>query len=226
MDDAETHRSLAFRVNGDALSGIMDLCANAGTILVHFSTDYVFDGHKKTPYIETDPPNPISVYGESKWAGEKNIISHQGRYDRFYLIRTSWLYGHNGPNFIATILDLARKRKDLNVVADQKGTPTSCEDLAKAVYALLQSSTFGIYHFSGEGSCTWFEFALSIIGIAKKMHMDLKVAEVHPVTAKEFNRPALRPVFSVLDKSRYKEYTGETAPHWLDSLEKFLISMS
>jgi len=225
VDEAETHQSIAFRVNADALSGIMDLCANAGTVLVHFSTDYVFDGSKKMPYIETDPPNPISVYGQSKWAGEKNIFSHKERYDRFYLIRTSWLYGHHGPNFIATILELARKRKELNVVADQTGTPTSCQDLAKAVYALLQTERFGIYHFSGEGSCTWFEFALSIMDIAQKMDMELKVEHVRPVTTKEFNRPAPRPAFSVLDKSKYKTHTGEKVRHWLDSLEKFIISM-
>ena len=224
VDEAEKNRSLAFRVNGEALKGIMALCAGSGAVLVHFSTDYVFDGTKNTPYQESDPPNPQSVYGQSKWEGEKVILSRQGGYNRFYIIRTSWLHGLHGPNFVSTILDLAQKKKDLDVVADQTGTPTFCEDLAEGVYQLLSSRRFGLYHFSGEGSCSWYELALAAIQMARERDFPLRIKHIHPVTTEQFKRPAPRPAFSVMDKTKYKEATGQKVPHWLDSLVKFIVS--
>jgi dTDP-4-dehydrorhamnose reductase len=224
VDEAEKNRPLAFSVNGDALKGIMALCVRTGSVLVHFSTDYVFDGTKNSPYQESDQPNPQSVYGKSKWEGEKVILSHQWQYDRFYIIRTSWLHGLHGPNFVSTILDLAQKKKDLDVVADQKGTPTFCEDLAEGVYQLLRSRRFGLFHFSGEGSCSWYELALATIEMARKRDLPLRVKHIHPVTTEQFKRQAPRPPFSVMDKKKYKETTGQKVPHWLDSLEKFIIS--
>jgi dTDP-4-dehydrorhamnose reductase len=225
VDDAEANREEAFRVNGEALKGIIDLCAKEKTVLVHFSTDYVFDGSKRSPYVETDPPNPLSVYGKSKWTGEKNILSQREGYDHFYIIRTSWLYGHHGPNFISTILQLAAKKRDLDIVSDQKGSPTSCQDLAEAVYNLLKSKVFGIYHFSGEGSCSWYELALSVIEIAKRKDFSLKIENIRPVKTEKTKRPAPRPLFSVLDKSKYKDVTGKEVEHWTVSLERFIVSI-
>ncbi|MGA1840502.1 MAG: dTDP-4-dehydrorhamnose reductase [bacterium] len=224
VDDAETNQEEAFRVNGEALTGIIDLCAKEGAVLVHFSTDYVFDGTKRSPYVETDPPNPLSVYGKSKLAGERNIISQRDGYNRFYIIRTSWLYGHHGPNFISTILRLAAEKKDLDIVSDQKGSPTSCQDLAEAVYHLLKSETFGLYHFSGEGSCSWYELALKAIEIAKRRDDRLKIENIRPVKTENFKRPAPRPMFSVLNKSKYKAVTGKKVEFWTDSLERFIVS--
>lgn len=224
VDEAETNQAAAFRVNGEAMRGIIDLCERVGSVLVHFSTDYVFDGSKRIPYEETDLPNPLSVYGRSKWTGEKNILSQKEGYDRFYIIRTSWLYGHHGPNFISTILELAAKKSALDIVSDQKGTPTSCQDLAEAVYHLLKSDAFGLYHFSGEGSCSWYELALATIEIAKRRDFSLKAENIYPVTTEKSQRPAPRPLFSVLDKSKYKDVTGNKVNHWIDSLERFIIS--
>jgi dTDP-4-dehydrorhamnose reductase len=224
VDEAEMNQEEAFRVNGEALTGIIDLCARAGSVLVHFSTDYVFDGSKRIPYEETDLPNPLSAYGKSKWAGEKNILSQKEGYNRFYIIRTSWLYGHHGPNFISTILQLATKKRDLDIVSDQKGSPTSCQDLAEAVYHLLKSDAFGLYHFSGEGSCSWYELALAAIEIAKRRDFSLKIENIRPVKTEKFKRPAPRPLFSVLNKSKYKDVTGKKVKHWIDSLEGFIIS--
>ncbi|MGA1863573.1 MAG: dTDP-4-dehydrorhamnose reductase [bacterium] len=224
VDDAETNQEEAFRVNGEALTGIIDLCAKEGAVLVHFSTDYVFDGTKSSPYVETDPPNPLSVYGKSKLAGERNILSQRKGYNRFYIIRTSWLYGHHGPNFISTILRLAAGKKDLDIVSDQKGSPTSCQDLAEAVYYLLKTETFGLYHFSGEGSCSWYELALKAIEIAKRRDFRLKIENIRPVKTENFRCPAPRPMFSVLSKSKYKDVTGKKVEHWIDSLERFIVS--
>jgi len=224
VDDAERNQESAFRVNGDALAGIAALCAATGAVLVHFSTDYVFDGCKRTPYVETDEPNPLSVYGRSKWKGEQHILDRGKGCTRFFIIRTSWLYGLHGPNFIATILDLAAKKTEISVVHDQKGTPTSCRDLSEAVLHLLRSGAFGVYHFSGEGSCTWYEIARASIELAERQGFRPKTRDIKPITTEEFNRPAPRPSFSVMDKTRYKGVTCAPVPHWLDSLEKFIIS--
>lgn len=224
VDDAERNQEAAFRVNGEALAGIAALCAATGAVLVHFSTDYVFDGCKRTPYVETDEPNPLSVYGKSKRRGEQHILDQGKGCTRSFIIRTSWLYGRHGANFITTLLDLAAKKTEISVVHDQKGTPTTCQDLSEAVFQLLRSGAFGVYHFSGEGSCTWYELARASIELAERRGFIPKTRDITPITTKEFNRPAPRPAFSVLDKTRYKDATGAPVPHWLDSLENFIFS--
>jgi dTDP-4-dehydrorhamnose reductase len=208
--------------------------------LIHISTDYVFDGTKLTPYVEYDPPRPLNVYGESKLLGEQ-FVKEQTH--KFFIVRTAWLYGKGGKNFVKTMLQLARERKELRVVSDQRGTPTCAEDLARQMGKLIQTELYGTYHCTSQGSCTWYEFALAIFkyaGYEAKVdptgsaHLipnpdslvpstqDLKPIIVKPVTSEEFPRPANRPANSVLENFMLKVQGLDIMPHWEESLAKFL----
>ena len=228
VDGCETEQELANRVNGVAVGFLAEAAERVDATLLHISTDYVFDGKKKTPYIEEDQTNPQSVYGHSKLLGERSILSSGLK--KFFIIRTSWLYGPGGNNFVETILRLAGEREELKIVADQVGSPTYTGDLANAVFHLLgissnpQSPTpspFGVYHFANEGQCSWYEFAKEIVAVARQAGISLKVNNIQPIQTVEYPLPATRPAYSVFDKSKYKQSVDKEIPEWQASLDEY-----
>lgn len=215
VDGAETNRELAFKVNGEACKNIAKACKGISAILIHFSTDYVFDGRKKDgcrdSYCESDSPNPINVYGESKLLGEKMIIETMAD---VYIIRTSWLFGPNGKNFVDTMLKLATERDQLSVVGDQVGSPTYTKDLCEAVVRFFfKKPAFGIYHLTNSGACSWHEFAKKIFEIK---NIDVKV---NKITSEEFPRPAKRPSCSILKNTKIMSLRP-----WEEALKAYLES--
>jgi len=217
VDGCETNEELAFKVNAYG-AGVVALAASkAGASLVHISTDYVFDGTQKTPYSETDSPCPKSVYGRSKLEGEINVAKYC---DKSYILRTAWLYGPNGNNFVKTMLKLGSEKDEVSVVTDQVGNPTSTFELIRIIDAVIYSGKFGIYHATCEGVCSWNEFAREIFKYA-----GLKV-KVLDVTSAQFVRPASRPAFSVLSKEKLFENTGYRPAIWQDALREYFDFVS
>lgn len=220
VDACEGEEEEATRINGEGPGLLARLAVENDAALMHVSTDYVFDGRKQTPYHEEDTPAPESAYGRSKLAGEKSIIESGLR--RFFIIRTSWLYGPGGKNFVETILRLASEREELRIVADQFGSPTLTDDLADAMLRLLETEAYGLYHFSNEGSCTWYEFACAIVQGARERGLELQVQDIHPIATEDYPVPAPRPAYSVLSKEKYRTATGRKVPHWRDALDRYL----
>lgn len=210
VDDAETNRDVAFAVNADGIKNVAAAAQAAGAKLVHYSTDYVFPGDNPDGYTEDSKPGPpVNIYGESKLAGEQALADSGARY---YLLRTAWLYGHHGKNFVDTMLKLATEREELSVVNDQHGSPTYTKDLAQATRTILDGDyPPGIYHTVNSGITTWFEFAKKIFELASK---DIKVS---PVTSAEFPRPAKRPAYSILKNNR-----GPALRPWEEALADYL----
>lgn len=223
VDGCETNGDHAFKVNGDGPGYLAEAALELDAALVHISTDYVFPGDKTEPYVEGDPTGPVSAYGRSKRAGEQAIVS--SGLAKYFILRTSWLYGPGGNNFVETILRLAREREELRIVADQQGSPTYTGDLAKAIFSLLASAKekpiYGLYHFSNTGSCTWYEFADRIVSLARSNNLPVKVDSLQPIRTEEYPLPAKRPAYSVFSKTKYEEVTGQTPPHWHDSLMSY-----
>lgn len=223
VDDCETNIELAHRVNGQAVREMAQLCQRKGIFLIHFSTDYVFDGSKSMSYLEEDETNPLNVYGKSKLEGEKEIAKYLSQ---FLIIRTSWLYGPHGPNFVDKILQLAGEvrsglRKELQVVDDQIGSPTYTVDLARAVKFLLAKKFQGILHVTNQGFCSWFEYAKEILRIAK--YDDVPIRNIK---SEDIKRPAKRPTYSILSNDRL-EKLGHRMQLWsaaLDDYLKFLLT--
>ncbi len=214
VDLCEKKREKAFLVNAKGPENLAKACSAIGAKLVHISTDYVFDGMSQRPYREEDPTNPINVYGQSKLKGENTIQKHSKDY---LIVRTSWLFGKEGPNFIKTMLELSKERKELQVVHDQRGRPTSTKDLSKHVCQLIRYNATGTVHCANIGTCTWFDlccFALEKAGIGN--------VKVTPVTSDCFKRPARRPAYSVLDLKRFKKITGELPRPWQDAVLSYL----
>lgn len=212
VDGAETNKSLALKINRDGTRNVAIAAKKLDIPIVYFSTDYVFGGGKRKPYTENDKPNPLSVYGTSKYAGEKEVRKITKKH---YIARSAWLYGPGGKNFIMTILRLANELNELKIVNDQKGCPTYTFDLARAVLKLIQSEQYGTYHIVNSGSCTWFQFAKEILKIKK---INKKVV---PITSKELNRPAKRPTYSVLSNHK-AEKIGIRFRSWKKALADFL----
>jgi len=212
VDGCEINRDLAFSVNGDGVGHLARVTTDIGANLVHFSTDYVFDGGKGSPYREDDPIGPLSVYGRSKLLGEQNARLNPDH----LIIRTQWLYGLHGKNFVETMLRLATERTELTVVDDQIGSPTWTVDLARATRALIEAGTRGTYHASNAGYCSWNEFARAIFAEADVM------VTVKPMTTTELNRPAPRPLYSTLDCGKLTRDTGFTPQGWRDALRTYL----
>jgi len=210
VDKAESDQNGAFAVN---VSGIQNLSAYANhALIIHVSTDFVFDGNHFKGYTEEDETNPIGVYGKTKLEGEKLL---QQVFENHIIIRTSWLYGTYGNNFMKTMLRLSDSRIELSVVADQIGTPTYTGDLALAIIKIIEHGAVdrGLYHFSNEGAASWYDFAHAIFQIIGK---DIKVT---PIKSEAYPTPAKRPHFSVLDKTKIKTAIGMEIPHWRDSLK-------
>ena len=212
VDGCETNRELAMQVNGEGVAHLAMICAELGAKLVQISTDYVFDGNKKEPYLEDDGQYPLSVYGESKYAGELNAAVARD----YLIVRTQWLYGLKGKNFVETMLTLAADRQELSVVDDQIGSPTWTVGLCQAIKALLDKDCKGIYHVVNSGSCSWNEFARAIF---EEAGLDILVK---PMTTAELNRPARRPLYSVLDCGKLERDAGLRLPPWRESLQAYL----
>lgn len=220
VDGAEEDKMLAHKINSTASINLSDVANEYGAKLILISTDYVFDGTKSSPYTEKDAPNPKSVYGKTKLHGE--LVRSRHNHD-IITIRTSWLYSEFGQNFVSTMLRLGEELEEISVVFDQVGTPTFASDLAIAVMSIInrseESGDFkrGIYHYSNEGVCSWYDFALEIFS---QKGIECKVK---PITTRNFKRPARRPAFSVLDKHKIKKTFGVEVPYWKDSLKKMLM---
>jgi dTDP-4-dehydrorhamnose reductase len=213
VDEAEKQEHQALIVNGLGVQNLCILCQEHNIPLVHFSTDYVFDGTKPGPYTIYDRTNPINAYGRSKLLGEKYML---WLLSKLYLIRTSWLFGLHGRNFIETMLELGQKQKQVSVVTDQRGCPTWTRHLAEATVALIETGRYGIYHVTNSEPTTWFDFTKEIF------HLSGIITEVLPVTSEQFPRPARRPANSVLDHFPLKEVTGKDMPSWKAALKEYL----
>lgn len=216
VDKAETDKDAAYLINVSAVKYLAELTNKKSAGLIHISTDYVFDGTGNEPYKEDDATNPTSVYGKTKLQGELEILN---TVKNSIIIRTSWLYSSYGNNFVKTMLRLGKERNELNVVSDQTGSPTYAKDLAKVILDIINNSSdnsgnfiSGIYHYSNEGVCSWYDFAIEIFKIANI------TCKINPIGTKDFPTPAKRPFYSVLNKSKIKSTFGITIPHWKDSL--------
>lgn len=218
VDKAESEPERAFRVNRDAVTALSDAARRQDSLLIHYSTDYVFDGNKTSPYLENDPVNPLSVYGASKHAGETAIEQSGCRAITF---RTSWVYSQHGHNFLKTILRLAQERTELNIVADQIGSPTSAEWIADAT-ALAVSNylsgrlTTGLYHLTAAGATSWYEYAQLIVerALANGCQLQLDSSRIRPIKTQNYPLPALRPLNSQLDTSRLSTALAQAFPDW------------
>ena len=227
VDGAEKERDTAMMVNGTAVGYLAEAANGLDAVLVHISTDYVFDGVKIEPYNEADGVNPQSAYGRSKLLGEKSVIATG--LIKYFIVRTSWLYGPGGHNFVETILRLATEREQLRIIDDQVGSPTYTVALADAIFNLLELSVsespagdlWGVYHFSNEGECSWYEFACAIVEEARSHGLELLVRQIEPIPTEEYPLPAQRPQNSVFDKTKYKVMTNATVPEWKDSLHEY-----
>jgi dTDP-4-dehydrorhamnose reductase len=214
VDGCESNRDLAFAVNCEGSVNVAEAAREAGSRLMFVSTDYVFDGSKTSPYQTSDARKPTSVYGESKARAEERLLEIL---PEVCIARTSWLFGHGGKCFPATILKLASTRPEISVVNDQRGSPTFTRDLASALVQLCRASARGIVHVTNSGNCTWYEFATEIVR-ASGMPTTVK-----PVTTAEFPRPARRPAYSVLSPDSLHAYSVHM-PEWQDALRRYLGS--
>lgn len=221
VDKAEEEKEKAFAVNGKGAGNLATLCSETGARLIHISTDFVFDGKSNQPYLEDDSPDPLGVYGASKLEGEKRVKEAT---DNYIIIRTSWLYGIHGHNFVKTISRLAGEKEELGIVFDQTGTPTYTVDLARAIINLL-SAKAGIYHFSNEGVCSWYDFAYEAISLLQARGNTLKLRELKPILTEDYPTPAMRPPYSVMNKNKYKMATSQQIPHWRDGLVRYFDSV-
>ena len=221
VDKAETDKDTAFAINAEGVKNIALAAKELDAPLVHISTDYVFDGTSKTPLSEDSPVSPLGVYGKSKLAGENWI---RKLHNKHFIIRTAWLYGQYGPNFVYTMLKLMNSRDSIKVIDDQHGSPTWARDLAELILSLVVNNTqsFGTYHFSGEGECTWYDFADEIYKKGKECGLIKSECTIEPCTSGEFPTPAKRPSYSLLSKEKIKKTFSVTIPGWEDSLNKFI----
>ena len=213
VDKAESETEKAYAINVTGAQNLAEICKEFHTMLIHISTDFVFDGTKHEPYSEEDATHPEGIYGVTKRQGEEAIAAV---FSNYMIVRTSWLYSEFGNNFMKTMLKLANDRPALNVVNDQRGTPTYAVDLAKAILDIIISGkkAFGIFHYSNEGEASWYDFAAKIFE-NNHVNIDLK-----PIPTSDYPTPAKRPAYSVLDKTKIKETFGIKIPDWQESLKK------
>lgn len=226
VDKAEAEPALAHQVNAEAVATMALHAANTGALLVHFSTDYIFDGIKPEPYVESDTTNPLSQYGRSKLAGEHAVLNSGCKY---LIFRTSWVFSYHGGNFIKTILRLAKAKASLNVISDQVGAPTSAELIADVTALAIRSATeeklpLGCYHLTAAGSTSWHGLASYVVSFAlnRGTALTLTAKDIHPVTTNGYPLPARRPENSVLDTTRLRTGLGITLPHWQHHLNRTL----
>lgn len=216
VDRAESDAERCMRINRDAVGHLATAAREVGARMIHISTDYVFDGRATRPYREDDPTSPTSVYGRTKLAGE-HVLLEELPADAV-ILRTAWLYSEVGNNFVKTMLRLGAERPEIRVVNDQLGSPTYAGDLAEAVLRVLTAPTFhpGIYHYTDDGVCSWYDFARHILRTAHPTCI------VRPIPTADYPTPAARPAYSVLDKTRIRQAYGVSIPRWQDSLDRCL----
>ncbi|MFA5393084.1 MAG: dTDP-4-dehydrorhamnose reductase [Candidatus Ratteibacteria bacterium] len=215
VDGCEKRPEKAFAVNTQGTANVVGACADLKIPLVYISTDFVFDGKKKSPYREYDPTNPIQVYGRSKLAGEFYVSR---LLKKFFIVRTSWLFGKHGKSFPTAILDQAKKGGELRVVTDQTGSPTLTTDLCRGIIKIISEGEYGIYHAANQGGTSWFEFATAILSGAGKKNL------IQPIYSKELKRAATRPAYSVLKNSVLENFLNFQMPDWQDALKRFLTN--
>jgi dTDP-4-dehydrorhamnose reductase len=215
VDKAEDEAELAFKVNAEGTKNLVEACELMGAKLIHYSTDYVFDGRSKEPYTELDTPNPNSVYGVSKLKGEEYILANQKV--KSIILRTSWVYSSHGSNFVKTMITLGGERDELGVVADQIGSPTYAKDLAKDTLSILNNENYkwsqgDVFHYSNNGSCSWFEFARTIFELT---NITVQLSQLNTV---DYPTKASRPKYSLLDKSKFENTFKIQIRDWRTSL--------
>lgn len=215
VDKAEEQKELCYKVNVDGTENIARVCKKINCKLIYISTDYVFDGNKNEPYEVNDKPNPISVYGKSKYEGELKVQQYLQKY---FIVRTSWVFGKQGNNFVKTMIRLGREKKEINVVADQIGSPTYTKDLAKLVCDMALTERYGIYHATNEGFCSWAEFAEEIM---KQSGFDCKI---NYIDSSQYPVKAVRPLDSRLSKKFLKYNKFMNLRCWNEGLKDFLMS--
>jgi dTDP-4-dehydrorhamnose reductase len=231
VDRAESERELAYAINEQAPRVLAEEAYRRNALFVHYSTDYIFDGNNSAPWVETDTPNPLNVYGASKLAGEQAVESIGGR---FLIFRTSWVYGPHGNNFLLTMLRLARERDHLSIVDDQIGGPTTSIELARATHSIVTSiladrfgtpeNWTGLYHMTCGGSVSWFGFAQAIFARAAQL-LELKPPTLAPIATKDYPTPAARPHYSVLSNAKLKARFAEKLLPWQSALEETLLAL-
>ena len=217
VDECESQAERAFAVNAEGMRHVATGALRSDAKVVYLSTDYVFDGTKGEPYVESDLPNPLNVYGRSKLQGERYVqeLTEDG-----VIIRTEWLFGKHGKNFIGSILRQAREKKELSIVDDQTGSPTYTIDLAKAISVLIQHDVKGIFHVANSDTCTWFTFAQSVLEFS-----GISGVKVSPISSKELKRPAVRPPYSGFNCQKLKQVTGITLRPWSEAVKEYLHSL-
>jgi len=224
VDKAEDEPDLAFKINAVGPRNIAEIAKNKGAKLIHISTDYVFDGTKTGAYVETDPPQPLGVYGQSKYQGEVNITETLCEY---FIIRTAWLYGKQGNNFVYTMLRLFKERDEVRVVGDQWGSPTYAPDLAAAILEIvrLSSDAYGIYNFTNEGKITWYDFACEIYRIyCLTKNSKLKTKNLISIVTKDYPTKTQRPQNSYLSKDKITKTFNIFPRNWEVALNEFMLT--
>ncbi len=214
VDGCESNRKMAFGVNAEGTKHVLLAASKCGAKMVYLSTDYVFDGEKGEPYLENDPPHPLNVYGHSKLKGEQYV---QERGGDFIIIRTQWLYGPFGKNFVDSILKQAGEKETLSIVDDQTGSPTYTVDLAEAIRDLIRADARGVFHAANSEICTWYAFGQAVLNLA-----GIHQVKVLPMSSKELGRPAARPSYSVLDCQKLEKEIGRAMRPWSDALKDYL----
>ena len=217
VDKAEDEEDLCRRVNATATKDIAECAKELDIPMIYISTDYVFDGTKEGEYTEEDTPNPINVYGKTKYEGELYV---QKLLDKYYIVRISWVFGENGNNFIDTMLRLSKERDSLNVINDQVGSPTYTKDVSRLLVDMIETDKYGIYHATNGGYCTWYEFAKEIFRIA---NIDI---EVNPINTSEYPTKAARPLNSKVSKDKLKTNRFMSLRSWKDSLNDYIEMMN
>ena len=225
VDRAEDEPERAYRINAEGPLNLAQVAAAKGARLIHISTDYVFDGARDAPYAEEDLPCPLGAYAAGKCQGERNIADHL---DAHFIIRSAWMYGKNGPNFVHTMLRLFRERDEVSVVADQWGSPTYAPDLAAAIMTIIEadSTAYGIYHFTNAGRINWHQFATAIYDLAQKNGLLTKSVKILPITTAQYPTKAKRPQYAYLSKEKICRTFNIKLTPWQDSLAAFLSTMS
>ena len=219
VDKAEQEQHKARVINGDSAGAVAEGVKSYGGNLVHISTDFVFAGNQSRPYKESDSVNPTNVYGETKLVGEQKVLAIL---ERAIVLRTSWVYGLHGNNFVKTMLRLATERNQLQVVNDQIGTPTWTSDIVDAILALLVKPQSGLFHFSNSGEVSWYDFAVEIIAKGKQLGFPIKTEKVLPIPSSSYPTAARRPAYSVLDKAKIDSVLDYPIPNWSVSLDKMM----
>jgi dTDP-4-dehydrorhamnose reductase len=222
VDKAEEERQQAFLVNRDSARAVAEGVASYGGRLLHVSTDFVFGGEQSHPYVEEAPANPLSVYGQSKWEGEQ--AAREVMPDAV-VVRTAWVYGVHGHNFVKTMLRLAAERDELRVVDDQIGTPSWTADITQALLSLIDANASGLFHFTNEGVASWYDFASEILANARALGFPVRAREIVPISTTDFPLPATRPPYSVLSKVKIRQILAYRIPHWRYSLAAMMRAL-